>query len=556
MAVPKIPVTDDSVYDEPTVDPRDDFLEKTKIELLIRAANLCSRCKVFTVGSTHAGNRKNSIGVAAHICAAASGRGAKRYDPDQSKAERKHYDNGIWMCYSCSKLIDNEEILHTVAFLKDMKARHEVYASKWVGVVPMAPFEADNHIRAGIIQASVFLATRQGSPANFDISAVVEGYEEAINALDPNFRVVVTSTSKHVQHEIIPNGKAIPDVKMVFSRANYEGVANAWKTMVETGGDLKLTTEQFQFRGSPLFESLNEVSPNTQLIISRVKKKFDTTVYFVAGSERFELGSGDAYVTDGTKKIEIEGVVLDGFFTYKYSGVVDAGLETSFSYHQSAWLGQPFNNIKNYHRIKKAYDFLMVHPNAAIDVEVHAYGSTLSMGVSPKTEYSVFHERFKFIIELAEILISVSRKVNKRLCFKTVEIGVQDIDLLLACSLVIDGPVGFKLNAGSYICDVPVAIDDKLKFDTLQSEDSDEPLHMTISPLVNLYGNWISFPKLTRTYSAYDVAYTSRLDDHGSNTIICVISANDKTEFCSYFDPDGVYLLNDESELGVIEVKE
>lgn len=52
---------------------RDDFSEATKIELLVRAANLCSRCRVFTVGSTHAGDRKNSIGVAAHICAAASG---------------------------------------------------------------------------------------------------------------------------------------------------------------------------------------------------------------------------------------------------------------------------------------------------------------------------------------------------------------------------------------------------------------------------------------------------------------------------------------------------
>lgn len=556
MAVSTISATDYTADDEPKIDPRDDFSEKTKIELLIRAANLCSRCKVFTVGSTYAGNRKNSIGVAAHICAAASGRGAKRYDADQSKAERTHYDNGIWMCYSCSKLIDNEEILHTVAFLKEMKALHEVYASKWVGVVPMAPFEADNQIRAGIIQASVFLATRQGSPANFDISAVVKGYEETINALDPNFRVVVTSTSKHVQHEIIPNGKVIPDIKMIFPRANYDAVTNAWKTMIETGGDLKLTTEQFQFRGSPLFESLNEVSPNTQLIISRVKRKFDTTIYFVAGSERFELGAGDAYVADGTKKIEIEGSVLDGFFTYKYSGVVDAGLETSFNYHQSAWLGQPFDNIKNYHRIKKAYDFLMVHPNAAIDVEIHACGTTLSMGVSSDTKYSVFHERFKFVIELVEILISVSRKVNTRLCFNAVEIGVQDLELLLACSLVMDGPVRFKLSAGSYICDVPVSSDDKFKFDTLESEDSDEPLHMTINPLVNLYGNWISFPKLTRTYSAYDVEYTSRPDDHGGDAIICMISANDKTEFCSYLDPDGVYSVTDESELDVVEAKE
>lgn len=109
-----------------SVSTRDDFSDVTKIELLVRAANLCSRCHVFTIGSTDAGDRKNSIGVAAHICAAASGPGAKRYDPNQTKAQRRHFDNGIWMCYSCSKLIDNEETFHTVAHLKEMKARHQV----------------------------------------------------------------------------------------------------------------------------------------------------------------------------------------------------------------------------------------------------------------------------------------------------------------------------------------------------------------------------------------------------------------------------------------------
>src|SRR3546814_3034637 len=70
-----------------SVSTRDDFSDVTKIELLVRAANLCSRCHVFTIGSTDAGDRKNSIGVAAHICAAASGPGAKRYDPNQKRSE-------------------------------------------------------------------------------------------------------------------------------------------------------------------------------------------------------------------------------------------------------------------------------------------------------------------------------------------------------------------------------------------------------------------------------------------------------------------------------------
>lgn len=146
--VPKV------VDDGASVSGRDDFSDLTKIELLVRAANLYSRCHVFTVGSTDAGDRKNSIGLAAHICAAASGPGAKRFDASQTKAQRRYFDNGIWLCYSCSKLIDNEETFHTVVHLKEMKARHQVYVSGWVGVMPMAPFEAKSEIRAGILEAT------------------------------------------------------------------------------------------------------------------------------------------------------------------------------------------------------------------------------------------------------------------------------------------------------------------------------------------------------------------------------------------------------------------
>ncbi|WP_313714028.1 hypothetical protein [Pseudomonas sp.] len=256
------------VGEGPSVGTRDDFSETTKIELLVRAANLCSRCRVFTVGSTHAGDRKNSIGVAAHICAAASGPGAKRYDPNQTKAERKHFDNGIWMCYSCSKLIDNEENFHTADRLREMKAAHQAYVSSLVGVIPMAPFEAENKIRAGILEATISLITKAGSPANFDVSAVVDGYEQSINSIDPNFKVVVTATSGSVVHELIPITDPSPEIQLVFNDDEANASADrAWQNMTEVGEPIHIPTKDFKFVGSKLFEHLNEMAAGGTLTL-------------------------------------------------------------------------------------------------------------------------------------------------------------------------------------------------------------------------------------------------------------------------------------------------
>jgi hypothetical protein len=127
------------------------------------------------------------------------------------------------------------------------------------------------------------------------------------------------------------------------------------------------------------------------------------------------------------------------------------------------------------------------------------------------------------------------------------------MDMLMSYALVFDAPVQFKLIAGSSIINVPVSSDDKTKFDTLQSEESDDPLQLTVNPILNLYGNLISFPKLTRTFSAYDVTYATHHHADGTETDLCIITANDNTEFCSFMDTDGEFILLEESDLDLIE---
>lgn len=105
---------------------RDDFSRRTKSDLALRASYLCSHCKCSTVGpSDEASDAVTMIGVAAHIAAAAAGSGARRYDPGMTASERSHISNGIWLCASCSILIDRDELRFSVKALQELKHQHE-----------------------------------------------------------------------------------------------------------------------------------------------------------------------------------------------------------------------------------------------------------------------------------------------------------------------------------------------------------------------------------------------------------------------------------------------
>lgn len=105
---------------------RDDFTERTKQALALRASYRCSftGCGRSTAGpSQEAADAVARTGVAAHICAAAPG--GRRYDPAMNPEERTAIDNGIWLCATHSVLIDRDEATYTVESLRAMRTAHE-----------------------------------------------------------------------------------------------------------------------------------------------------------------------------------------------------------------------------------------------------------------------------------------------------------------------------------------------------------------------------------------------------------------------------------------------
>jgi len=114
---------------------RDEFSKGVKQVLAHRAGYRCSKpdCRASTAGPSWEDSVSTSnVGVAAHITAAAP-QARRRYDPDLSSEVRRSADNGIWLCQTHAKAIDDDEALYPVAVLRAWKEHAETTARALLG---------------------------------------------------------------------------------------------------------------------------------------------------------------------------------------------------------------------------------------------------------------------------------------------------------------------------------------------------------------------------------------------------------------------------------------
>jgi hypothetical protein len=109
----------------PKTTRQDDFPQPIKTLLAHRVGYRCSNpeCRVLTVGPQIDNSKTVNIGCASHITAASPG--GPRYDPNLTNEQRRAYDNGIWLCASHAKLVDDDKLKYTVVQLLKWKIEAE-----------------------------------------------------------------------------------------------------------------------------------------------------------------------------------------------------------------------------------------------------------------------------------------------------------------------------------------------------------------------------------------------------------------------------------------------
>lgn len=147
----------------PRMNKRDEFADSTKHALAIRVVYVCSNpdCGASTAGPNTDPTKAIMVGVAAHITAAAPG--GARYNPSLTRDERRHADNGIWLCQNCGKQVDDDEIAYPEPLVREWKRNAE--ARSLINVGKTAPF--------GIIDSREVLAALSTHIPDEDVHLVV-----------------------------------------------------------------------------------------------------------------------------------------------------------------------------------------------------------------------------------------------------------------------------------------------------------------------------------------------------------------------------------------------
>lgn len=126
---------------------RDEFRAPIKKKLAERVNYHCSDpdCRAPTIGPHTDEEKSTSLGIAAHICAAAPG--GPRFDAAMTPTQRKSIRNGIWLCVPCSVKIDRDEARYPATLLRTWKQQAEARAL------------AENGRPAPVFQASIQLTS-------------------------------------------------------------------------------------------------------------------------------------------------------------------------------------------------------------------------------------------------------------------------------------------------------------------------------------------------------------------------------------------------------------
>lgn len=145
----------------------DEFSDPVKRALAARVGHQCSNpeCRAATSGPQDDPARSVNVGVAAHITAASPG--GPRYDPDLLPQERSDPSNGVWLCQTDAKLVDNDPARFTVDVLRRWKLDAEAEAKGRVGRTKVDAIPPSTALRIGSMVRIAPIVPREQEQSDF-----------------------------------------------------------------------------------------------------------------------------------------------------------------------------------------------------------------------------------------------------------------------------------------------------------------------------------------------------------------------------------------------------
>lgn len=377
---------------------RDEFSAAVKNALCLRAGTHCSnpQCRKATTGPTTDPTKVGNVGQAAHICAAASGPGAARYDPVMTPEERSSINNGIWLCQICARLIDVDPLKYPVELLQQWKRAAEDAAERERGHAPLCPREF------ALMKTALFK-----SPIGRSVSTVVADIARLsiheLEAKDPRFSVNVeyiagvTRIAICAKEPVAMRATVDADFLPEF-RAQMTG-------LIEHGQTVQFNTSRVRFAGSALLEELNDLSGVLKLE-TQLRRRALVKMLLVdpATAEMFALDDFLGEVVGGTQSITFDGVTFEEVYSLRFRfDLANRGKQSvvtfEFAQDYDRWIGRDVHDLPYF---DKVFQFVEAINNGwtvkwALEVEGKAVLSGLEKDIGASESFWAEHSKLAYL---------------------------------------------------------------------------------------------------------------------------------------------------------------
>lgn len=376
---------------------RDAFKESTRRELRDRVAGRCSNpdCRVQTLGPRDKKPGVALVGEAAHITAAAPG--GARWNGNLSTDQRRHYDNGIWLCSLHAGEVDANESKYSETELRRWKLEAEDAADKEKGKRLPSETDALNQITALFGNA----------PAFFVHSAIPNTHKAmsaALSKLDPRVDVKTSHVDGQTSYELVP----IAPIEWTITATGDAGTAlrQALSKVLSDGEDVDIPLKGLAVEGSDLFKALiNEASAFS---VGAIPQDAALRMHFTSTKKesvplQIEF---QGEVKAGQQAFNFIGTALGGALRTRLRSALHNGspIDWSLDFSFGAWSGQDVTRIPHIRRAHKLFTLLAAGARPSIEFEVNGQETLRTTGgpVSRDKAQSLL-DVFRYLEDLRQI---------------------------------------------------------------------------------------------------------------------------------------------------------
>ncbi|MGX5793372.1 hypothetical protein ACWHY4_06230 [Pseudomonas sp. E2-15] len=484
---------------------RHEFSTATKVLLMKMAGGICSNpaCKKFTVGANLDFNNQASLGQAAHICSAAPGRGAARYDPDQSKEERQSAENGIWLCANHATLIDADERDYSVETLKAWKQEACSRSRSLVGKRSITPTEQQLAIATAVGRHKAYSITHQSGPL---ITESLTAYQSSWAALDDRFDVSTSASADVIRLVIAAKEGVNAKIAINFVERSPGEIQRKIEVLNKTGESFYVSSGEFLFEGSALFEALNEYNYNIRLEVGARERFAEAAVYLVAKDKEFHLAQCESRAKGGTEFLSFAGSALNGLISFSFSvDLRSQSAKLSYQCSIESWKNQALNDVQNYSRMMKALSFMNENEKVSFKVELEVANRTLTLPPGARAEYTEVIDFLCHNLRALKAAVELSELVPESLSIKALEFSEDNIESAELYVRANRGTVHKNFNYGDVmfianVSDLPACYANPLMSGV---EIAPMALDDDCNVVLEFFGNSVECPKMQHVWDNF-----------------------------------------------------